>query len=186
MPISADPPTFASSTFNSAPSEGHGIAMRSPASGLPMERLAALGLQLPPPALPVGAYEPWQRVGTLITTSFQLPWQGDRLAFTGRLGETLSIMQGREAAVFCALQGMAQLASAADGDLNRIRLIRVDGHVGCVPGFRHIPQVLDAASTLLRDVFEPRGRHARTALGHQVMPLDAPVMLGFLAELVSG
>jgi enamine deaminase RidA (YjgF/YER057c/UK114 family) len=150
----------------------------------PEERLAGLGLEIPPAPGAVAAYVPWQRAGNLVTTSFQLPWRGGELAFTGRLGAELQTEQGYEAARICALNGIAQLKEAA-GELSRVRIFRIEGHVGCTEGFEEIPQVLNGASELVNEVFGERGRHARTALGHMVMPLRSPVMIGFWAELDS-
>ncbi|RYF28546.1 MAG: YjgF family translation initiation inhibitor [Comamonadaceae bacterium] len=148
-----------------------------------LESLATLGLVLPGPPVAVAAYEPWQRMGNIITTSFQLPWVDGKLACVGRLGESVSIEEGVAAARICALNGMAQLQQAA-GDLNHVRIVRVEGHVGCVEGFDAMPVVLNGASELLNAAFGERGRHARTAQGHQVMPLNVPVMLGFWAEVI--
>lgn len=148
-----------------------------------LDRLKSLGLALPDPPGAVGAYESWQRMGSIITTSFQLPWVEGRLACVGRLGESVSIEQGVAAARICALNGMAQLQQAA-GDLNHVRIVRVEGHVGCIEGFDAIPMVLNGGSELLQAAFGENGRHARTAQGHQVMPLNVPVMLGFWAEIL--
>ncbi|MES2948729.1 MAG: RidA family protein [Pseudomonadota bacterium] len=150
----------------------------------PETRLAALGLAVPPAPGAVAAYEPWQRVGNVVTTSFQLPWVDGILADVGRLGEALTAEQGYLAARICALNGIAQLKAAAGGDLGRVRVVRIEGHVGCVEGFSQIPQVLNGGSELINAVFAERGRHARTALGHLVMPLNVPVMLGFWAEIL--
>ncbi len=147
-------------------------------------RLAELRLALPEPPAAVGAYEPWARYGNLITTSFQLPFERRRLRYSGLLGDSVSTEEGIAAARLCALNGLAQLSEAA-GSLANVRLIRLDGHIGCVPDYPDMPLVLDAASRLLQDVLGERGRHARTALGHQVMPLAAPVMLGFFAEIIT-
>jgi hypothetical protein len=65
----------------------------------------------------------------------------------------------------------------------KLRIVRIDGHVGRTSGFMDIPKVLDGAARLVNEVLGERGRHARTALGHVVMPLAVPVMLGFLAEV---
>src|SRR5213079_1796027 len=112
------------------------------------------------------------------------PWLDGELAYTGRLGGELDVAQGYQAARICALNGIAQLADAAAGSLERVeRILLLEGHVGCTTEFDAIPQVLNGASELINEVFGERGRHARTALGHQVMPLRAPVMIGFWAEL---
>jgi enamine deaminase RidA (YjgF/YER057c/UK114 family) len=148
----------------------------------PEHRLRALDLELPAAPPGVGAYVPWTRTGNLILTSYQLPWRRGELAFTGRLGETVSVEQGIEAARICALNGLAQLHEAAGGDLAHLRILRLDGHVGCSAEFLDIPRVLNGASELLKQVLG--SAHARTALGHHVMPLNVPVMLGFVAEVV--
>lgn len=159
------------------------IAALAAFDDLPSGRLAARQIELPPPPAAVGSYQPWSRYGDLVTTSFQLPFKNGSLRYAGRLGETLTAEDGIAAARLCALNGLAQLAQAA-GSIDRVRLIRVDGHVGCAAGFAAMPEVLDAASELLHEVLGRRGLHARTALGHHVMPLDAPVMLGFFAQIL--
>jgi len=148
----------------------------------PIARLRALGHELPAAPKAVGAYLPWQRMGSTVMTSFQLPWRDGTLAWVGRLGEQLSVEQGIAAARVCVLNGLAQLHDAA-ADLSRVRVVRVDGHVGCVEGFAEISKVLDGASTLINEVMGERGRHARTSLAHTTMPLNVPVMLGFWAEI---
>lgn len=149
-------------------------------------RLHALGLRVPPAPAAVGSYESWQRfsLANIVTTSFQLPWVDGQLACVGRLGEAVSIEAGVQAARICALNGIAQLQQAAGGDLERVRIVRIEGHVGCVEGFDAIPQVLNGGSELISAAFPHRDRAARTAQGHQVMPLNVPVMLGFWAEIL--
>jgi enamine deaminase RidA (YjgF/YER057c/UK114 family) len=150
----------------------------------PEARLQELGIALPAPPAAVGAYVPWQRIGNVVTTSFQLPWADGKLPYVGRVGRDLSVQQGVAAARLCALNGIAQLAQAADGKLSRIRVARIEGHVGCSEDFGDLPTVLNGGSELINAVFGDHGRHARTALGHMVMPLNVPVMLGFWAEIL--
>ncbi len=76
------------------------------------------------------------------------------------------------------------MRQAAGGTLRNVRIVRIDGHVGCSNDFMDIPAVLDGASKLINAVMQEQGRHARTALGHGVMPLNVPVMLGFFAEII--
>ena len=147
-------------------------------------RLQELGLQLPPAPPPVGAYVGVIRVGHLLVTSGQLPWAGDRLLQTGRVGSELTVDQGYECASICALNALAQLNTEL-ASLDHIRqIIRVEGYVHCAPGFRDHPKVLNGASDLLNQVFGEKGRHTRTALGIADMPLDAPVQLVLWAEEV--
>lgn len=148
----------------------------------PEDRLTKLGLAIPAPPPAVGAYVPWTTTGNLVMTSFQLPFRDGELAYTGRLGAELSFEEGYEAARICALNGIAQLAEAAGG-LARLRILRLEGHVGCTEEFDRVPQVLNGGSDLVNEVFDERGRHTRTALAHPIMPLRTPVMIGFWAEL---
>jgi enamine deaminase RidA (YjgF/YER057c/UK114 family) len=148
----------------------------------PEENLQALGLTLPEAPSAVGAYVPVLQTGSLVITSGQLPWQGDHLLYTGKLGTDLTVEQGFEAAEVCAVNALAQV-KAALGDLSRVRqVVRLEGYVHCGPGFRQHPQVLNGASELLNTVFGHRGRHTRTALGIHEMPLDAPVQLVLWVE----
>lgn len=146
-------------------------------------KLKEMGLEVPEPPKAAGTYESWTTFQNMVVTSFQLPWRDGNLAYTGRVGTDLSMDEARDCARICALNGIAQLRDAA-GDLDRVRLIRLEGHVGCTEDFEQIPQVLNGASELLNEAFGERGLHIRTALGHMVMPLKAPVMLGFWAEVL--
>jgi enamine deaminase RidA (YjgF/YER057c/UK114 family) len=146
-------------------------------------RLRELGITLPPAPPPVGAYVPVVRTGNLVVTSGQLPWEGDRLAYTGKLGGDLTLAHANEAARICALNALAQLRAAL-GSLDKVRqIVRLEGYVHCAPGFRQHPQVLNGASDLINSIFGERGRHTRTALGIHDMPLDAPVQLVLWAEV---
>jgi len=145
--------------------------------------LHKLGLALPAAPGPVGSYVTAVRTGNLVVTSGQLPWQGDKLAFTGKLGSSLTVEQGYEAARLSALNGVAQL-KAIVGDLDRVRrIVRLEGYVHCGRDFRQHPQVLNGASDLLNAIFGERGKHTRTAVGIHEMPLDAPVQLVLWAEV---
>ncbi len=147
------------------------------------EKLAELGLAIPPPPPAVAAYRPWARTGNLVITSGQLPWGDGKMAFTGRLGETVTVEQGYQAARQCALNAMAQIKDAI-GDLGRVvQIVRLEGYVHCAPGFRKHPDVLNGASHLFAEVFGDRDRHSRLALGIADMPLDAAVQLTVMAEV---
>ncbi len=147
------------------------------------EKLQALGIALPSAPAAVGAYLPWVRTGNLVVTSGQLPWRDGKLAFTGKLGGEVSVDQGYQAARLCAVNAIAQL-KAAIGDLEKVRqVLRLEGYVQSAPGFHDHARVLNGASDLFNEVFGPRGRHARTALGINEMPLDAAVQLGVWAEV---
>ncbi len=147
------------------------------------EKLQALGIELPPAPAGVGAYLPWVRTGNLVVTSGQLPWRDGKLAFVGKVGSDLGVEEGYRAARLCAVNAIAQLQAAA-GDLERVRqIVRLEGFVHAAAGFHDHPRVLNGASDLFNEVFGARGRHARTALGINEMPLNAAVQLGVWAEI---
>ena len=146
------------------------------------KRLQELGVSLPPAPPPVGAYVGVARTGNLLVTSGQLPWVGDQLFRTGRVGSELTVDEGYQCARICALNALAQLLTDL-ASLDHIKqIVRVEGYVHCAPGFREHAKVLNGASDLLNQAFAEKGRHSRTALGIADMPLDAPVQLVLWAE----
>jgi enamine deaminase RidA (YjgF/YER057c/UK114 family)/catechol 2,3-dioxygenase-like lactoylglutathione lyase family enzyme len=146
------------------------------------KRLAELGITLPEPPAAVASYVPWVITGQQVMTSGQLPFHDGELV-VGKLGGDLSDEDGYSAARYCAINAIAQL-KAATGDLERIaRITRLEGNVHSAPGFQGHPQVLNGASELMAEVFGERGRHTRTALGINEMPLGAAVQLSVFAEL---
>jgi enamine deaminase RidA (YjgF/YER057c/UK114 family) len=146
-------------------------------------QLRKLGLELPPAPKPVGGYVTVIRTGNLVITAGQLPWKDGKLLHAGKLGVELNVEQGYEAARMSALNALAQFKQIL-GSLDKIRqIVRLEGNVHCGPGFRDHPKVLDGASDLLNAVFGERGRHIRTALGINEMPLNSPVQLVVWAEV---
>jgi len=148
------------------------------------ERLAELGLELPPVAAPVAAYVPAVREGGLVWTSGQLPFVDGALSATGLVGEGEGDVPPQEAARLarvCALNALAAAASVAD--LDRLRIVKVVGFVASAPGFTGQPQVVNGASELLGDVLGEAGRHARSAVGVAALPLGSPVEVELVAVL---
>lgn len=151
------------------------------------ERLQCLGHQLPVPARPAANYVPWTQSGDLIFISGQLGHENGRVALVGRLGDTVSVEQGRRAAELCALQLLAQIADASNGALSRVRkILRLGGFVSCVPGFDRHSEVMNGASDLMIAVFGERGRHARTAVGVPSLPRGAAVEVDAVVQVAVG
>lgn len=149
----------------------------------PEDRLAELGLALPEVVPPLAAYVPAVRSGAHVYTSGQLPMVDGALPVTGRLGAEVHVEQGRELARRCALNGLAAVRSVT-GELSAVaRIVKVVGYVASAPGFTAQPQVVNGASELLGEVFGEAGRHARSAVGVAVLPLDAPVEIELIVEL---
>lgn len=149
----------------------------------PEGRLAALGLVLPAPARPVAAYVPCRRVGNLLWISGQIPLRDGKPAYPGRVPEPVSIDDARAACRLCVLNALAA-AKAELGSLDRVAsVVRVGAWIACREDFTQQPQVANGASELLVDVFGEAGRHARAAVGTNVLPLGVPVEVELLLEV---
>ena len=149
----------------------------------PEDRLAELGHRLPEVAAPVAAYVPAVRTGAYVYTSGQLPMVSGRLAATGKVGAEVDAEQAKELAAACALNALAAI-KAELGDLARVRrVVKVVGFVASAPDFTGQPGVVNGASELLGEAFGDAGRHARSAVGVAVLPLDAPVEVDVVVEV---
>ncbi len=149
----------------------------------PEERLAELGLVLPEVVPPLAAYVPAVRTGDHVYTSGQLPLVKGELAVTGKVGAEVSAEEAKEQARICAVNALAAI-KALVGDLSQVvRIVKVVGFVASAPGFTGQPQVVNGASELLGEVFGEAGKHARSAVGVAVLPLDAPVEVEVIAEV---
>jgi enamine deaminase RidA (YjgF/YER057c/UK114 family) len=148
------------------------------------QRLAQLGIILPSPAAPAGAYVPFVVTGSLLLVAGQLPISGGTVVHHGRVGADLSVEDGVAAARLCGLNLLAQARAACDGDLDRVRrVLRLVGFVHGAPGFADHPKVLNGASELMVDVFGPAGRHVRVAVGASSLPLGAAVEIEGMFEI---
>jgi len=149
----------------------------------PETRLAALGLALPPVAAPLAAYVPAVRSGQHVYTAGQLPLADGKLLMTGRVGTQVSVEEGAELARTCALNALAAVASVTGGLSAVTRIVKLVGFVASDPSFTGQPLVVNGASELMLEVFGDAGRHARSAVGVAVLPLDAPVEIELIAEV---
>lgn len=144
--------------------------------------MAALGLAVPPVAAPVASYVPAVQSGSLVFTAGQLPFVDGRLPATGKVGADVAPERAGELARFCALNALAAVHDLVGLD-SVVRVVKVVGFVASAPGFTGQPAVLNGASDLLAEVFPASGRHARSAVGVAVLPLDAPVEVELVVEV---
>jgi len=149
----------------------------------PEERLAALGLSLPPVTAPVAAYVPAVRTGSYVYTAGQVPMVDGKLPQTGKVGAEVSPADAAALARICALNALAAVASVTGGLAAVTRIVKVTGFVASAPDFTGQAQVINGASELLLEVFGEAGKHARSAVGMAVLPLDAPVEVELIAEV---
>ena len=147
------------------------------------EKLESLGLTLPVAAIPVAAYVPAVKTGSLVFVAGQLPIVDGKIVKEGKVGKEVSPEEAKEMAQVCALNALAAIALVADIDQIK-RIIRVGGFVNGIPGFCAIPPVINGASELFIKLFgEVNGKHARTAIGVAELPLNAPVEVEVLVQL---
>jgi enamine deaminase RidA (YjgF/YER057c/UK114 family) len=147
------------------------------------DRLCELGLTLPEVTPPLAAYVPALRVGDLVWTSGQLPMVDGSLVATGKVGAEVDPEDAAGLARICALNVLAAV-KAEVGDLDEVtRVIKVVGYVASAPTFTGQPGVINGASQLLGEVFGDAGRHARSAVGVAVLPLDAPVEVELVVQI---
>ena len=151
----------------------------------PEQRLASLGLTLPAVAKPLAAYVPAVASCGFVYTSGQLPFIDGQLPATGKVGADVGVAEAAALARTCALNALAAAASVA-GSLSGIRrIVKVTGFVSSAPDFTGQAQVVNGASELLIEVFGEAGRHARSAVGMAVLPLNTPVEVELIAELAA-
>ena len=140
------------------------------------DRLRTLAIELPQSSTPGANYVPSVRAGNLLFVTGQLSqWNGER-RFIGKLGREYSIDDGQQAARLCALNVIAHLRDACDGDLDRvIRCVRIAGYVNSTPDFVDQSRVINGASDVFVEIFGDAGRHARMAVGVVALPYDVAV-----------
>lgn len=147
------------------------------------ERLSTLGLELPPAPTPVAAYVPYVRTGNLVFISGQIPIAQGKLICAGPTPTEVPPDKAKAAARMCALNLLAVLHGAT-GDLDRVRrVVRLGVFVASTAEFTGQPGVANGASELMVDVFGESGRHARAAVGTNVLPLGATVEVEGLFEI---
>lgn len=147
-------------------------------------RLTELGIQLPEAPAPMAAYVPVKRVGNLIFISGQGPVLNGTFPYIGKVGSDLTFEDGYKAARLCGLNLIAQLKKAL-GDLDNVKnIIHVKGFVASANDFYSQPQVVNGASELMAEVFGEAGKHSRSALGVNVLPMNIPVEVELIAEVL--
>ena len=148
-------------------------------------RLEELGIELPKAAAPAANYVPYVVSGDLVFVAGQLPFSGGELGHKGRLGEDTSVEQGQAAARLCAINLLAQLKLACEGDLDRVRrVVRLGVFVSSSDGFADQPKVANGASDLMVEVFGREiGAHARAAVGVASLPGGVAVEVDGVFEI---
>jgi enamine deaminase RidA (YjgF/YER057c/UK114 family) len=146
-------------------------------------RLRALGIELPAAPKPVASYVPAVRTGNLVFLAGQGPVANGKPVITGKVGADLTEEDAYKAARITILNSLAVLR-AEIGTLDRVRrIVKLVGWVNSAPGFTRQPWVINGASELLVEIFGDAGRHARSAVGANELPLNIPVEIELVVEV---
>lgn len=149
----------------------------------PEEKIKELGIDIPEAPKPLGSYVPCVQAGNLLFLSGILPLRNGKLMRTGRVGESVFLDEAREDAKTAAVNALSVL-KANIGSLDKVkRCIKITGYVASAPDFTEQPKVLNAASDLIFEIFGEKGRHARAAVGVNVLPLNSPLEIEFIFEV---
>ena len=147
-------------------------------------RLQELGIALPSPPAPVASYVPYTFSGDQVFISGQIPLKDGKPQFIGRVGDDLSLEDAQAAAKLCAVNVLAQLSAACDGNLDRVkRCLKLGVFVHAVPGYTQQPEVANGASDLMVAVFGNAGKHARAAVGVASLPRGVAVEVEAVFEI---
>ena len=147
-------------------------------------RLAELKIALPKAGAPLANYVPFVRSGSQLFIAGQIcQWEGER-RYVGKLGGAVGVEDGIAAARLCGLNILAQAKAALDGDLDRIlHCVKLGGFVNSLPDFTEQARIVNGCSDLMVEVLGDAGRHARTAVGSNVLPFDVAVEIDALFEV---
>jgi enamine deaminase RidA (YjgF/YER057c/UK114 family) len=146
-------------------------------------RLKELGIVLPAPPEPFGAYVEAVRTGNLLFLSGMLPTEGRNAKFIGRVGAELDVEAARKAAYLAALNALA-VARQHLGSLDKVtRIVRLGVAVATSGDVRDQPKVADGASELLQDIFGKDKSPCRLVYGVASLPLGTPVELEIIFEV---
>lgn len=147
------------------------------------EKIKELGFEIPQLPKPLAAYIPALHIGDMVYTSGQVPIQNGELKYAGKIGEDLTVEQGQKAAEICALNGLSAIKSVIN-DLDKIdRIIKVTVFVNSADGFTDQPIVANGASELLGNIFGDAGRHVRSAVGVNELPIDSAVEIEMIVKV---
>lgn len=140
------------------------------------QKLKEMGVVLPEPAKPAASYVGFMRQGDLVIVSGQLPMIDGKLELKGHLGKGVTIEDAQKAARICAINILAQIKVACEGDLSRIKqCVRLGGFVASTPEFTDQHLVINGASDFIGEALGDKGIHARAAVGVASLPLNAAV-----------
>ena len=148
------------------------------------QRLREIGVTIPNAPSPAANYLPFTRTGNLVFVSGQVPFVDGKLEVTGTVGKNASVEEAQDQAKICAINLIAQVKVACDGDLDRVvKVVKLGAFVASAKDFFNQPVVVNAASDLMVQAFGEAGRHARFAVGTNALPLNCLVEIDGVFEI---
>lgn len=148
----------------------------------PLDKLREYGYELPMPKAPVATYIPVTRTGNTVYISGQISSDANGVA-AGKLGDTMNVVQGGNAAELAAVNFLSQVEHSAGLDLTKIRVLKLTVFVNSTPDFAEHHLVANGASNLIVGVLGDKGKHARSAIGMVALPLGAAVEIEGIVEV---
>ncbi len=146
-------------------------------------KLGELGIVIPVTSAPLGSYVPCIQTGNLLFLSGILPLREGKLVRTGRVGQSVSLLEAQEDARQIVLNALSIIKKHL-GSFDKIKkCIRLNGYIASADNFTEQPNVLNSASDLLVEIFGESGKHTRTAVGVSVLPLNSPLEIDFIFEV---
>jgi len=147
-------------------------------------RLKELNIKIDKIPAPAANYLPYIKSGNQIFISGQLPVKNGEIAFKGKVGNEVTIEEAREAAKICAINIIANLKEACDGDLNKVKkCVKLGIFINAIDDFAQHPQIGNGASDLMVDIFAEKGKHSRFAVGVSSLPFNVPVEIDAIFEI---
>ena len=141
-------------------------------------------MEIPEAPAPVGAYVAFKKVGNLLYISGQLPISNEGKIIKGKIGKDLTLEDGQKASKYCAINIIAQVKKALNGDLDKVKnCVKITGFVNSTDDFTDQPKVINPASETLSAVFENNGKHTRAAVSTNSLPLGAAVEIDAIFEI---
>ena len=148
------------------------------------DNLKKINIVIPEAPSPVGAYVAFKKVKNLLFISGQLPIDNNGKITKGKIGKDLTLDDGQKASRLCAINILAQLKKALNGDLNKVKnCIKITGYVNSSDDFTDQPKVINPASEIFATVFDNNGKHARAAVSANSLPLGAAVEIDAIFEI---
>ena len=148
-------------------------------------KLKNLNISIPDAPSPVGAYVAYKKIGNLLFISGQLPIKKDGSIVKGKIDKDLTLLDGQEAAKLCAINILAQLKKALDGNLDKVKnCVKITGYVNSSDKFTEQPKVINPASEILSQLFDNAGKHTRAAISSNALPLGVAVEIDAIFEIL--